>query len=38
MRENTITMNSILNIAKNDPRIRVAFQAGSRVNHLAKEI
>lgn len=36
MRENTITMNSILNIAKNDPRIRVAFQAGSRVNPLSK--
>lgn len=36
MRENTKTINSILNIAKNDTRIRVAFQTGSKVNPLEK--
>lgn len=36
MRENTNTMNLILNIAKSDPRIRVAFQTGSRVNPMEK--
>lgn len=35
MRETTRTMNSILSIAKQDSRIRSAFQTGSRVNPTA---